>query len=335
MIDRASANVIAALALAVAGCGEGAMAPTDVALTPPASLEEGFQIATPRFDVPAGTEVQDCYFVDVPYDTPIYLHRFVMTQNPGTHHMNVFRVKTIKDLGGKPGDVVHGTTANPGPCFDSANWSDWPLVTNNEGMSGGDSLTDFTLPDGVAERFEPHELLMLQTHYVNARAQLTPGQGHVLVNFLRMPAEDVKAELGTLFATNQHIRICPGDTDRMFEASCRFARDSPVTIVAANGHFHSRGIRFTMNVFDSISGKGDQFYESRSWDNPPFDRALEVPVPQNGGIYYTCEYTVDPSLCGDPNDSCCYSFGPHSPTQEHCNAFVYYYPKNSTDVNCF
>ena len=320
--------------LVAAACGGGGGGAVDVTLAPPASLEVGFQFETPHFEVPPGTEVQDCYFIDVPYDVPVYLNRFVMTQNPGTHHMNVFRVKTIRDLGGKPGDIVHGTSADPGPCFQSSNWSDWPLVTNNEGMKAGESLTDFALPDGVAERFEPHELLMVQTHYVNARAQVTPGMGHVIVNFLRVPDAQVQQEMGTLFATNQNIRACPGDSDKKFEASCRFTRD-PVTIFGANGHMHSRGIRFQMSVFDSTAGKGAQFYQSESWDSPPFERDMAVTIPGNGGISFSCEYTVDPTLCGDPNDSCCYTFGPHSPTQEHCNAFVYYYPKTSTDVNCF
>jgi hypothetical protein len=175
---------------------------------------------------------------------------------------------------------------------------------------------------------------MLQTHYVNARAQKTPWNGHVLVNFERMPESEVTAELGTLFATNQNLRVCPGESNKVFSATCRFARE-PVTLVAANGHFHSRGIRFSMNVFDSLQGKGAQFYESFSWDDPPFDRDLRVPIPEEGGIHYTCEYTVPHDLCGNPAEDCCFTFGPHSPTEEHCNAFVYFYPRGPTDVVCF
>jgi len=31
---------------------------------------------------------------------------------------------------------------------------------------------------------------------------------------------------------------------------------------------------------------------------------------------------------------CCYTFGPIVEKNEHCNAFVYYYPKQD-NVNCF
>ena len=38
----------------------------------------------------------------------------------------------------------------------------------------------------------------------------------------------------------------------------------------------------------------------------------------------------DPEQAGD----CCYVFGGNTDVGEHCNVFVYYYPKLSTDVFC-
>ncbi len=321
-------------ALGAGACG-GSEAPGDVVLAPPQSLDVGFQKAIEPFEVPAGEEIQNCYFFEVPYDTPTHFNSFVIGQNTGTHHVNVFRVKTIKDLSGKPGDVVTSSASQPGPCFVSSNWSDWPIVTNNQGTSdpAGNQST-FTLPDGVGSRFEAHELLMLQVHYVNATIQPTPGHARVAINFMKMPDANVQAELGTVFATNQNIRACPGDKDRSYDSTCRFAR-SAVKIVGANGHYHNHGVDFQINVFDSTAGKGAMFYDSSSWDDPLFAKSLAVDVPADGGISFTCKYTVGPTECGNANDSCCYTFGGHVTTQEHCNAFVYYYPRNTTDVNCF
>jgi len=70
-----------------------------------------------------------------------------------------------------------------------------------------------------------------------------------------------------------------------------------------------------------------------------------------GGVFYTCSYQwqmPDPSIgCAaldaydeekhmTPADKvdCCYTFGGIVDLNEHCNAFVYYYPKQD-DVNCF
>ncbi len=135
--------------------------PADVQLDPP-PVGRGFQLATPAYDVAAGTEDQRCIFFEAPADET-WVNRIVTAVNPGSHHMNLFRVRTLVGLSGKPGDVVVN-----GECFKSPNWADWPLVTNQQDSSPGRNVTDWTLPDGVAQHFAPHELLMLQVHFVNA-----------------------------------------------------------------------------------------------------------------------------------------------------------------------
>ena len=96
-----------------------------------------------------------------------------------------------------------------------------------------------------------------------------------------------------------------------------------------------------------------RFYESKVWDDPPMmhSPSLDVMAPAKGGIFYTCSYQWDmpePAVgCSGLNDydttkymtpadkvDCCYTFGPIVEENEHCNAFVYYYPKQD-DVNCF
>jgi len=318
----------AVLVALTAGCGDAAR---DVLLDPPAS-GQGFQLNVPKFDVAAGDEVQSCYFFSVP-GTPgqdVWVNHFELAANLGTHHMNVFRVRTVVDLGGKPGDVVVSKNGM-GPCFKSSNWADWPLVANSQ---DGGSTVDWQLPDGVGQKFSAGELLMLQIHFVNATTQKTPNGGRGAINFYTMSAPP-QFEMGTVFATNQNIRICPGDTDRSFETHCKTPL-SGATIIAANGHFHSRGTQFTMNVVDAQGNDmlAQPFYTSTTWAEPPMVRDLAVKIPDGGGVSWTCTYTADPSACGNPMDSCCFTFGGKVETQEHCNAFVYYYPKIQ-DYSCF
>jgi hypothetical protein len=300
---------------------------TDVTLVPPATPEKGWQLAIPPFSLAAGQELQQCYFFEVPYDEPVFVSHIAVAQTTGTHHMNIFRVRTVVALDGAHGDVVVD-----GECWKPTNWSDWPLVVNSQ----NEGSVELTLPAGVAHRFEPHEKIMLQTHYVNATTQATPSVGKVLVNFDRIAANAVSAELGTAFATNQNLRVCPGQTGITFETTCRFAKENPVTIFGANGHFHSRGRRFTMSVFNPVEGAGAPFYENTHWDEPLFAKNLGLEVPSRGGISYTCEFSAAPNDCGNPDDNCCFTFGGKVEFQEHCNAFVYYYPRRTdTDVNCF
>lgn len=292
----------------------------------------GFQLKTTPAAIPSGTENQDCYFFRVPAQSDVYVRRILMRQSTGTHHMNIFRVRTIVGLSGEDGQVVKGGNDLQNPCWVSSNWADWPLVANTQSSEPGKYTTDFTLPEGVAHKFAPGELLMLQSHYVNATTQTTPQDAMVWANFEYVPAAQVTAELGTLFATNQNLRICPGES-KFFEKVCRVP--SPVTVIGANGHFHSRGTRFLMNVWDEQNGKGAQFYESESWDDPPMAIGLDIKIPQNAGVQYRCEYKVAPEVCGNPADGCCFTFGPRVEVNEHCNAFVYYYPKLGTDLPCF
>ncbi|MBK7862172.1 MAG: hypothetical protein IPJ65_26870 [Archangiaceae bacterium] len=183
-------------------------------------------------------------------------------------------------------------------------------------------------------RFEPHEMLMLQTHYVNATTQKTPLQAKVLVNFNTVDAASVKNEVGTAFATNQNIRICPGDNDKYFETTCKISSAEPVTIIGANSHFHSRGTKFTISVMDPEASSSAAVLHldgvARPADGvgpqhlPAGGRRLPLPLRVRGAG----------GQLRHPDDSCAAPFGGKVETQEHCNAFVYFTLK-TRDVGCF
>jgi len=236
---------------------------------------KGFQFKTNAVSVPAGTEEQDCYFFRVrdlaaagglPADDPVQLHHVQIVQKAGSHHMNIFRVRTIVNLDPAKG-AVQAATNGQGECFKSPNWADWPLIANTQ--QEGD--LDWTYPEGVANELAPDEWLMLQTHYVNASSQKTPdGAGKVAVNFWTIPKEQVTAQLGTLFSTNQSIRVCAKNPTPTFEHSCQFKGGSgPVHVIGANGHFHSRGTKFDVFSWDGTSTSTPpaeaRFYESTQW----------------------------------------------------------------------
>lgn len=323
---------------------------------------QGFQLKVPFFQISPGTEEQDCYFFQVkdvavknglPADKPVNLHRLQVAQKAGSHHMNLFRVKTILALDPKNGAVQKGTNGN-GECFKSPNWSDWPLIGNTQQRGE----IDWTYPDGVANVFQPDEWIMLQTHYVNAASQKSPEGGEVAANFWTMSAAEVKAELGTVFATKQSIRICSQNPSPTFSGTCQINSPTPVTIIGANGHFHGRGRQFDIFSWDGTSTTPPEdsarFYQSVTWDDPPMLHSpqLNVQLPAKAGIWYSCgfEWTMPDSAIGGcealnaydeakyltPKDQqdCCYTFGPIVEKNEHCNAFVYYYPKRD-NVNCY
>lgn len=165
----------------------------------------------------------------------------------------------------------------------------------------------------------------------------------------------MKHRLGTIFATKQSVRVCQKNPTPVYEGSCQIKSAQPVHVIGANAHFHSRGTKFDIFSWDGTStaspADAARFYTSRSWDEPPMATGLDTTVPANGGVWYSCAYQwrqPDPAVgCAgvdaydkqkystpDANLDCCYTFGPVVEKNEHCNIFVYYYPK-ADDVNCF
>jgi hypothetical protein len=368
LIARAVALILVGSSLV--GCGPEPVSPPDPIDPPvptdPAQLDpppqgQGFQITTKDIEVAPGDEIQNCYFFKVSdlaasngmaADSPVHLHRVQIAQTDGSHHMNIFRVKTIVGLDPANGPVSEGKNGM-GECFKSPNWADWPLVANSQ----QDGQLDWTFPEGVANTFQPDEWLMLQSHYVNATTQKTTDVGRVNVNFWSIPASEVKHEMGTLFATKQSVRVCQSNPTPTYSGTCGFNSPDPVRVIGANGHFHSRGKQFQMFAWDGLTAgqppMDDRFYASQAWDDPPMmiSPELDLVVPPQGGVFYTCEYewkqpeaAVGCSgldefdrtkyMTPEENLDCCYTFGPVVEKNEHCNIFVYYYPKQD-DVNCF
>lgn len=339
------------------GCDSETGPKPDDELAPPPK-GEGFQIAPPEFEVAAGDEIQNCYFYKVSdllkaggldATKDLNLHQIQIRQSQGSHHMNVFKVNTIVNLDPAAGTVL-GKNGD-GECFKSPNWADWPLIANSQ----QDGKLDWEFPDGVVNKLSPDDTIMVQSHFVNATTQKSPGPGKVEINFWHLDDAKVKYEMGTLFATKQSIRICASNPNPTFSGSCQIKSDEPVHVIGANGHFHSRGKQFQMYAWDGVSTEtpdaSARFYESTAWDEPPMDHSpeLSTDLPANGGVFYTCSYDwvqPDPAvgceglnaydktkyMTADDQLDCCYTFGPIVEKNEHCNAFVYYYPKQDNVV---
>jgi hypothetical protein len=202
------------LVLLLAGCPEEEPPPSEGELPPPPK-GEGFQFTSGEQPVGAGEEVQNCYFFQVKDlladggldpSKSLNLHRIQIHQKEGSHHMNLFRVRAIS-MEADGMDPTQGPYLNKngaGPCFKSTNWADWPLIANTQ----VDGQLDWTFPDGVANKLDPEEWIMMQSHYVNATTQTTPdGSGEVYVNFWHLPENEVVHEMGTLFASKQSVRV--------------------------------------------------------------------------------------------------------------------------------
>jgi hypothetical protein len=187
---------------------------------------------------------------------------------------------------------------------------------------------------------------MLQTHYVNSTDQPAPNGGEVRVNFYKSSLAS-PIELGTMFCKQERIRICQSNPNVTFAGNCTIPSNEPIHVAAANGHFHSRGKRVAIYGWDGLSAEPDPMrflYESNRWDEPPMSTGLDEVLPLGGGVMWTCEFEWRPPSVGcgevderDPEgaNDCCYVFGNTAEAAEHCNVFVYYWPKvEDTSIFC-
>jgi hypothetical protein len=266
----------------------------------------GVQLTTPTFSVPAGTEVQHCYYFKLPSDVDLDVVRMQIKYLSGSHHMNLFQ--SAADVPDHDED-----------CFQPVNFSSPSNPNGYDLIVGSQSADlDWVLPPGVAFKLKAHRQLLLQTHYVNATTQATPlGVGHVKINLNAEPdSTKITAHMGTMFANNVNIHI-PPHQERSFSTVCDLPEDA--NVAAMTGHFHSRGKSFSVNLCPDGVNPTEELYRSRDWNEPPFV-VLDQPrhLSSGGGLYYTCDFVNDTDLD--------ITFGPHVETQEHCNLFAYFYP---------
>jgi hypothetical protein len=328
-----------------AEAGADADADVDVDAAPPWALEDpgptGIQFLTPSFDVPQSTETMRCYFLRVPGaggGAPLYFGRTQMALSAGGVELDVYRVKTIKNLGVDP-----STPVIDGECFQASNWSDWELVVNAQGSRAGGPITDWQLPPNVAHQLFPAELLMVQVHFVNDASVATPGPARAGIDFFAS-TDASPVVLGTIRA-EASVHVCQSTPQSTVSGACQLSTDA--TIVAVNGQTFARGVDVEAFPWDGgaqAKGTGVSFYQSSSWFSPTVATSLNVVTTGDAGVTWTCSHTWSapspPSTCADldardplASHDCCYARGTRFEQSERCGLYVYYYPK-AVGVTC-
>ncbi len=294
----------------------GPAADTFALAPPPAG--EGVQIHIGPFDVPAQKELQQNFYMKLASDQDVDVNRVQVAMRDGSHHLNLFKSPT-EDVP----DKVEQT-------FDAVAFDKYDLFAGNQNKS-----LDWKLPAGVGMHFKAKNQLIIQSHYVNAGTQKTPGSGEALINLWFAKSGEVTQRMGTLFANNTELNSKPIQPNSSATYTMNFTWNRDIKIAALTGHFHSRGKKFTVNPWDGAKA-GDAFYQSQNWEEPPFNviDGAGLAVASGSGVQFTAEY-VNPT-------NVTIGFGPwvdveSTPTDkvkngvypcEHANLFLYYYPAN-------
>jgi hypothetical protein len=234
--------------------------------------------------------------------------------------MEVGRIRIVM-----PGDGGHHVIlARPHPgklewppknCPVRLNFDTWDMIAETTRPT-----FDWQLPPGVAFHLQPHEPLLVQTHYL--RGGGAPKREREMTRTVLYPTDPtaVTAHAGTLIAEDRTVGVLPrGETTVasrcMLTGDGAAARD--LNIIGLRGHYHFRGVAFSVYRVKADGTLGEVVYQYQGFDQPDFQQHTEPLVLHAGeGLEWRCTYF---SSTGPP---------PFSEFQqrEHCDLYGAYYP---------
>ena len=316
---------LAALVLAMLpACSSGESDPgntTEELMPPPAGKGVQFKMVS---TLDPGQEIERCQFLVAP-PGGLNINHDEVRYTPGSHHVLLYltpytAVPTM-DMAGKARDTSGVFDCAQGA---TADWSVTGVVAGAQSFDGGSMVS---LPADTAVKVPAGAVLLMNTHYLNARP--TPLTAETRINVYTLPDAEVKQEGGVLFFYNPFISI-PGKARASARMRCGLDKD--ITLTNVQSHMHKRGVGYKADLIDASGKKVEQIYESHDWENVNVKRFEPgMKIPAGSALDYRCEYDNPEdrqvSQGGSTRDEMCMLIGsyyPRRPELEACNDAVFY-----------
>ncbi|HKU44266.1 MAG TPA: hypothetical protein VJR89_39170 [Polyangiales bacterium] len=257
--------------------------------------------------VPAGEELFKCMYVQVPKNHGVIAVPSVESHyTPGSHHLLVYR----SDLT----EIPNGETG-VWECSDAA-WFSHARGSYYEAQQPDEQRE---LPEGIAHKFQPGEVMILQSHYINITDKDI--DAHVNFTLHTMDADDVRVEAGTIYFNDANINI-PPHAKAMASMSCPLPQD--INLALLWSHMHKRGVHFVVETDDPVAAEklGSPIYESHDWAEPrakTYPEGDDVVLHAGTRIKFSCEFQNDTENT--------YRFGNSAETNEMCILHGMYWPR--------
>ncbi|MEZ4224562.1 MAG: hypothetical protein R3B13_26665 [Polyangiaceae bacterium] len=256
--------------------------------------------------VQAGDEIQKCQFVQLPKDgDELVVGRIFHKYSPGSHHFLVYRTELTEIPSG-------------GEQLITCDETDW--MSNVRGVIYAAQETDgeFVMPQGVGQKFEPGEVMLVQTHYLNTTPSTLDAQ--IDLHMELMEPKELEHEAGVLFFYNPAISLGAAASGSA-ELTCPLPAE--VTLGFAASHMHKRGTFFTADSTDKAAAALlGPLYETTEWEEPvPRVFALDPAARLAAGsqIRYRCDF--------DNAGAAPVVSGPSADTNEMCMFVAMYWPR--------
>jgi len=259
--------------------------------------------------VGVGQELHQCQFVELPSDVDINVVGMSHTYTTGSHHFLVFTT----DLDAVPPDMQGQ--------YDCVQGNE-PIMMHTRGIIYGAQTPEGStmFPEGVGFPMKAHQVLMLQTHYINATA--APLDAKVAATFITAPADTMTQRAGFMIFYDPFIYLPPQATA---SSGIRCDVTGDINLISGYTHYHQRGTSMQVWVDPSATAQSDTaFYATNNWEHP---QVFQGPMPiSKGSVLRTqCHYMN--------NDSVDVFQGPNASTSEMCVFAALYYPALPGDFN--
>jgi hypothetical protein len=283
--------------------------------------------------VKKGTEKQTCFPETFPRNEQVDVDHVQIFVHGGSHHIHLYRPTTGPVEYPNPDNTYSPAgphNRKPRECAFAVDFSHWELVAATQ-----TSNLNWQLHPGVGIRFDPHQPLLIQTHFVNtgtgSSSLAVNGKARAKMVLYPMEESTVTAHGGALFAQDRTVKVPPGLSTGT--SICHITGDASenraMTVMALTGHYHFRGIKFEVWKTLADGTRGDLVYLNEGYNDPKFQQYSldESTAPIDGGklvlqpgegLEWQCTWQNDTSQT--------YLFGANTQMNEHCNLFGFYYP---------
>lgn len=231
--------------LAALACGSETSAPAPA--PGPAAAANELRIETTEFVVPAGKEIQSCYYTTLPNADEVFVRQFDATQAVGGHHVII-----MQPLTPMPDGTIEDCTEG------DAMVKYIPLVLSSE-------LNHLDLPDGLAVPLPAHAQVVLQSHYINTTPNDIRAKDVVDLKF-RDPSEHFE-RLGFWATSVLDLNIPPAQISTL-KYKCAVEKD--MKVVSLIGHMHDNGYQLSIDIGPASAVQ--RIYTIDQWESGFRDR---------------------------------------------------------------
>jgi hypothetical protein len=277
-------------------------------LMPPAS-GQGFQIATPVFDLQPGQELFKCFHVAVPTNAEFPVGEWDGQMTAGSHHFILYR--SDADTSATQAGVLTNSGCTQG--FGGTTW----LYTQ------GTPRSHLAFPDGVAMALASQEKLNFDMHYINTGTEVI--HARVILNANKVKTETyMKADAQISY--NVGINV-PAHGTQTVGGDCTPAAGANYFVMQTHTHKHATLAVVNRKLANGMMG--EELVKTTNWDNPQahiWQSAPFLTFQPGETFHYSCSYQNDSSTA--------VRVGTSADVNEMCMAEAYFFPATATTPAC-